>query len=128
MSDLDGLPGAGRIERGIHDLETGRLSTNALLVSIAASRLSDLGLSVPEGGALPGDPDLALYESLRDHPTGDPYFRYNVLRRELDRFISCLEARRMRPASPDQGVVDDQALVSPDSKPSAKIDPRQFRR
>ncbi len=80
--------------RGIHDLKAGRLSTNALLVSIAAGRLRDLGLSVPQGTALPGDPDLALYESLRDHPTGDSYFRYNALRRELDSFISCLEARR----------------------------------
>lgn len=93
MTDLGGLPGAVRLELGIQDLEAGRLSTNALLVSVAAGRLRDLGLPIPEDVALPGEPDLALYESLRGHPTGDPYFRYNALRRELDSFISCLEAR-----------------------------------
>ena len=99
MTDLAGLPGAARLERGIHDLKQGRLSTDALLVAVAAGRLRDLGLSVSEDTALPDDPDLALYESLRGHPTGDPYFRYNALRRELDSFISCLETRRsMRPA------------------------------
>lgn len=94
MLDLAGLPGAARLERGIHDLRARRLSTNALLVAVAAGRLKDLGLPVPDATALPDDPDLALYESLRDHPNGDPYFRYNALRRELDSFISCLESRR----------------------------------
>lgn len=96
MADLTGLPGADRIERGLRDLKQGRLSTNALLVAIAAGRLRALGLSVGEETAFPGEPDLALYESLRGHPSGDPYFRYNALRRELDSFISCLEARRGR--------------------------------
>ncbi len=96
MIDLTGLPGAERLERGIHDLKARVLSTNALLVAVAAGRLRDLGLEVPEGRALPDEADLALYESLRDHPTGDPYFQYNALRRELDSFISCLENRRRR--------------------------------
>ena len=96
MTDLTGLPGAARHERGIRDLQAGRLSTDALLVAVAAGRLRELGLSVPEDSALPNEPDLALYESLRGHPTGDPYFRYNALRRELDSFISCLEIRRNR--------------------------------
>ena len=93
-ADLAGLPGAERVRRGIRDLKQGRLSTDALLVAVAAGRLVDLGLPVPEAAALPDEPDLALYESLRGHPTGDPYYRYNALRQELDSFISCLEARR----------------------------------
>jgi len=102
MSDLAGLPGAERVERGIRDLNEGRLSTDALLAAVAAGRLRGLGLPVPEDAALPDVPDLALYESLRDHPSGDPYFRYNALRRELDSFISCLETRRSksRPSGP----------------------------
>ncbi len=96
MTDLAGLPGAARLERGIRDLKAGRLSTNALLVAVAASRLRGLGLPVRDDIAVPNEPDLALYESLRGHPTGDPYFRYNALRRELDSFISCLETRRLR--------------------------------
>ena len=97
MSDLADLPGAERIDRGLRDLNAGRLSTDALLVAVAAGRLRALGLSVPEG--IPDEPDLALYESLRDHASGDPYYRYNALRRELDSFISCLEMRRMQAVS-----------------------------
>ena len=91
MADLTALPGGDRIELGLRDLEAGRLSTNALLVAVAAGRLRALGLSVPERIEIPGEVDLALYESLRDHPSGDPYYRYNALRRELDSFISCLD-------------------------------------
>ncbi len=94
--ELQGLPGSDRIERGLRDLERGHPSTDALLIAVAAQRLGELGLRLPENAALPGDPDLALYESLRGHPGGDPYYRYNALRRELDSFISCLEARRAR--------------------------------
>ncbi len=79
--------------------ETGRQSTEALLIAVAASRLAGLGLRLPESAELPGEPDLALYESLRGNPSGDPYFHYNALRRELDSFIACLEARQARPAS-----------------------------
>lgn len=92
MSDLAGLPGAERVGRGLHDLAEGRWSTDALLVAVAAGRLRALGLAVPE--EVPEEPDLALYESLRGDPSGDPYYRYNALRRELDSFISCLETRR----------------------------------
>ena len=92
MPDLTGLPGADRILRGLRDLEVGIHSTNACLVAVAASRLRALGLAVPL--AAPEEPDLALYESLRDHPSGDPYYRYNALRQELSSFISCLESRQ----------------------------------
>lgn len=95
-ADLEGIPGADRIERGLRDLRRGRRSTDALLVAVAAQRLAGLGLRLPENAALPGDPDLALYESLRGHRSGDPYSRYNALRRDLDSFISSLEARLAR--------------------------------
>jgi len=89
MPDLTGLPGADRVIHGLRDLEAGIPSTDALLVAVAASRLRALGLAVPT--EIPSEPDLALYESLRDHPSGDPYYRYNALRRDLDSFIACLE-------------------------------------
>lgn len=92
--DLKGLPGSDRVKRGLRDLTRGHLSTDALLLAVAAQRLRELGLRMPENVALPSEPDLALYQSLRGHPSGDPYFRYNALRQELDSFISCLEARR----------------------------------
>jgi hypothetical protein len=92
MPDLTGLPGADRVLGGLRDLKMGITSTNAFLVAVAAGRLRDLGLAVPLD--VPKEPDLALYESLRDHPSGDPYYRYNALRQELSSFISCLESRR----------------------------------
>ncbi len=95
MVDLTGLPGAERLERGLRDLVEGSWSADALLVAVAAERLADLGLPIPSDVSLPEDSDLALYESLRGHPGGDPYSRYNALRRELDSFISCLEARQV---------------------------------
>ncbi len=94
--DLEGLPGIDRIEKGLRDLDRGHRSTDALLVAVAAQRLRELGLRVPESEALLEEPDLALYESLTGHASGDPYFRYNALRQELDSFISCLEARWAR--------------------------------
>ncbi len=92
--DLEGLPGGDRIEKGLRDLSRGQQSTEALLIAVAAQRLRGLGLDVPENAVLLAEPDLALYESLRGHPSGDPYFRYNALRHELDSFIACLEVRR----------------------------------
>ncbi len=98
MVDLEGLPGKARIEQGLRDLMRGESSTAALLVAVAATRLRDLGLRLPRDVALPDEPDLALYQSLQGHPSGDPYVRYNALRRQLDSFISCLEARQARAA------------------------------
>ena len=51
-----------------------------------------MGLPVPLD--TPDEPDLALYESLRDHPGGDPYYRYNALRQELVSFMTCLSRAR----------------------------------
>ncbi len=42
---------------------------------------------------LPDRPELALYAALGAE-CDDPYFRYNALRRELDSFLTALEARR----------------------------------
>jgi len=94
MTDLTGLPGAERVLHGLRDLEAGIPSSDALLVAVAATRLRSLGLAVPM--KIPPQPDLELYESLRNHPTGDPYYRYNALRRELDSFISCLASSTRR--------------------------------
>ena len=95
MGRLDGLPGAGRVERGVGDLRRARRSPEALLVASAVTRLRELGVDVPVGASLPTAPELALYEALGGE-CDDPYFRYNALRRELDSFVAALEARRSR--------------------------------
>jgi len=97
MIDLEGLPGAENVEHGLADLRAGRSSWQALLVATAAGRLRGLGVPVPQGAEQIGEPELALYEALGGE-CDDPYYRYNAVRRELDSFISALEARHFRTA------------------------------
>jgi hypothetical protein len=91
MIDLDGLPGAERVEAGRRDLAAGRWTTDAWLLAAAATRLRELGIELPPV-APPREPELALYEALRAEG-GDAYFRYTALRGELASFIAALEAR-----------------------------------
>ncbi|MGH3046833.1 MAG: hypothetical protein ACRDNC_07485 [Gaiellaceae bacterium] len=82
------LPGEDVVEARVHDLERGVESVEALLVSIGAPRLHQLGLSVPE--PLP-DPELRLYEHLcRDNPEA-AHSRYNALVRRLVSFERAAE-------------------------------------
>jgi hypothetical protein len=82
------LPGEDLVEAGLRDLERGIESAEALLVSIGAPRLHQLGLSVPE--PLP-DPELRLYEHLcRDNPD-EARSRYNALIRRLVSFERAAE-------------------------------------
>lgn len=95
MLDTHRLPGAERIRQGLRDLAEGRLSAQALLVSIAAGRLRSLGLPVPSRAALPSDPELRLYETLRRDASSDedPYYLYNAWLRELSSFLEAAEQR-----------------------------------
>lgn len=96
MIEIEGLPGASLVRRGLADLDERRLSAEALTVAIAATRLRRLGLDVPADSPLPPDRELALYAALAGED--DAYARYNSLRRELDSFLEALEARRRRAA------------------------------
>lgn len=91
MIDLEGLPGADRVERGRHDLASRRWTADAWWLAAAASRLRALGVELPPITP-PREPELALYEALGDE-SDDPYARYNALRRELTSFLWALEAR-----------------------------------
>lgn len=92
MTELDGLPGSQQFLCGIRDLTSGELSAEALLVAIAARRLTELGLPLPAAKHLPREPELRLYELLCSQ-SQDPFFAYGALLGELDSFLSCLEAR-----------------------------------
>lgn len=89
------LPGEELVAAGLADLARGIDSPNALLVAIAATRLRELGLEVPEASQLPREPELALYRALGTSET-DPYYAYNAAKRRLDSFVSALEARHRR--------------------------------
>lgn len=93
MPDLSGLPGAERIARGLREAAEGRATADALLVAIAATRLGDLGLPVPNLPALGPDRELALF-ALLGESADDPYAAYNAALAELDSFLSSLERRR----------------------------------
>ncbi|MBI2123008.1 MAG: hypothetical protein HYT96_02485 [Armatimonadetes bacterium] len=85
------LPGQDLIEAGMADLERGRDSVPALLVSIAAPRLRRLGLPIPR--TIPS-PERRLYEFLaRDDPDA-AHARYNALIRRLVSFERAAECAR----------------------------------
>jgi hypothetical protein len=85
---IERLPGGDLVARGLRDLEQGRLTDEALLVSIAAPRLRDAGLAVP--APLP-DAEHRLYERLARTDPDSAHSRYNALLRRLTSFESALE-------------------------------------
>ena len=91
MQGLDGLPGEEIVRAGVRDLEAGRESIEAFLVSIAATRLTDLG--VPITAPIPS-PELRLYERLREEDGDGAHSRYNALIRRLVSFERAAECAR----------------------------------
>ena len=77
------LPGADLVRQGIRDLERGVESVEALLVSIGAPRLRDLGLALPQPLE---NAEHRLYEKLRDEHGDAAHSRYNALVRRLVRY------------------------------------------
>lgn len=63
-------------------------------MTIATTRLRNLGLPIPADLEPPEEPELALYAKLQD--ADDPYYRYNAWLDELASFLSALEARVRR--------------------------------
>ncbi len=96
MADLECLPGAELVRRGLEDLSRKRLSAEALTLSLASTRLRRLGIELPDEGTFPADRELALYALLCADGEDDPYFRFNSMKRALDSFVEALEARRRR--------------------------------
>jgi hypothetical protein len=88
---IDGLPGADLIERGVHDLAHGVESAEALLVSIGAHRLGQLGIQL--ASPLPS-PEHRLYELLRAEDADGAHSRYNALIRRLVSFERAAECAR----------------------------------
>lgn len=82
MSDSR-LPAGDLIEAGLEDLRSGRTSVAALLVSIGAPKLRQLGYSI--AAAIP-DPEHALYALLAREDQDSAHGRYNALVRRLVSF------------------------------------------
>ncbi len=89
---LDELPGAELVLPGLDDLHRGEVNTvGALLVAIAATRLTEAGLDVPRDH-LVLEPELALYACLQDEQE-EAYLYYNALLNRLSSFCNALELR-----------------------------------
>ncbi len=88
--NLKELPGAELILPGIDDLHNGKTNTvGALLVAIAATRLTEAGLDIPSY-RLAKEPELTLYARLQKE-RNDAYSYYNALLRSLNSFCNALE-------------------------------------
>ena len=89
--DNRGLPGADLIARGVEDLRAGKRTVSALLVSIGAPRLRQLGLEVP-----PPVPQAEhrLYALLQQNEPDAAHSRYNSLVRRLVSFERALACAR----------------------------------
>jgi hypothetical protein len=87
--DLHALPGGNVVVEGIHDLEHGKVSVAALLVSIGAPRLRRSGIAIAPALR---HPEARLYAMLhRQHGDG-AHARYNAMLRILASFERSLES------------------------------------
>jgi hypothetical protein len=92
MIDMD-LPGAELVAAGLADTRARRVTAEALALRVFARRLHALDIVVDSGST---EPELALYEFIRNSGQKDAYSRYNSLLRRLDSFSAALEQRRLR--------------------------------
>lgn len=87
---LNDLPGAEIILPGLRDLKQGDSYTiGALLVAIAATRLTEAGLNL-HTYQLASEPELNLYALLQNERE-DAYPYYNALLNSLNSFCNALE-------------------------------------
>ncbi len=92
MINLENLPGAELTLPGLKDIQNGETQTvGALLVEIAATRLSTAGLAISKDN-LALEPELTLYNQL-EAEREDAYPYYNALLARLNSFCNALELR-----------------------------------
>ena len=85
----ESFPGADLVREGLEDLEQGRDSIPALLVSIGAPRLRAIGVPVPDSDI--DNPEHRLYEKLSEEDPDSAHSRYNALVRRLVSFERAME-------------------------------------
>jgi len=91
-TDLEGLPGADLVVAGMADLQAGRDTPDAALVRMAAPRLREIGIAVPQSASnQPGS--HRLYELLSERDPAGAYSRYNALLGRMASFASAAEQR-----------------------------------
>lgn len=88
----DHLPGGEILKRGLHDLQLGVRSTEALLVLIAAPRLSRCGIHIPPAGPPATLPEHELFDLLSAEHGPEAYRLYRSLLRRLVSLENALES------------------------------------
>lgn len=83
VADHGSLPGVDLVERGAADLDAGRESIEALLVSIGAPRLRSIGIELATPIA---SPEHKLYALLAAEKGNAAHSAYNALIRRLVSF------------------------------------------
>ncbi len=90
--DHDALPGAELVSQGLDDLGSDRETPEALLVSMAATRLRRAGIDVPAGNGIGAG--HRLYELLAADHGASAHSRYNALIGRLASFARAAEHAR----------------------------------
>lgn len=83
LAALETLPGAGLVKQGVSDLDAGRETIEALLVSIGAPRLRSVGIELSTPIATP---EHKLYALLASEKGDAAHSAYNALIRRLVSF------------------------------------------
>jgi hypothetical protein len=83
FTNLETLPGASLVQKGVADLNVGTESVEALLVSIGAPRLRSLGIEL---SAPIAEPEHKLYLLLAREKGNAAHSAYNALIRRLVSF------------------------------------------
>ena len=82
---MEDLPGGEIISQGLVDLREGIESPQALLLSMAATRLRGLGIPLPE--TMLSSPEIKLYQLLASRHGDGAHSKYNAWRRRLSSFL-----------------------------------------
>lgn len=89
----EGFPGGEFVSAGIDDLRAGRETTHAVLVTMAAPRLRQVGVDVPDVGT-DEFPHHRLYELLEAAEPATAHRRYNALVGPIVSFARAAEHAR----------------------------------
>ena len=92
----DHLPGGEILKNGLNDLQDGVRSVDALLVLVAAPRLTRCGIRIPQSSSPSGLPEHDLFCRLSDEYGPEAYRHYRSLLRRLVSLESALESQIAR--------------------------------
>jgi hypothetical protein len=95
LRGYDGLPGGELVVEGLRDLERGLETGPALLVSMAAPRLRQVGVEVPESAGAER-PSHRLYDLLASQEPDSAHSHYNALVRRIVSFARAAEHAHQR--------------------------------